>query len=77
MSRNRVFKLSAITSLIIGATSAHAALYSIEVVSSSENENFGSAISESTGVTNCFAEACANSSSNPIVLSRGRIGEAY
>lgn len=76
MSRNRVFKLSAITSLIIGATSAHAALYSIEVVSSSENENFGSAISESTGVTNCFAEACASSSSNPIVASRGRIGEA-
>ncbi|PKF78051.1 GlyGly-CTERM sorting domain-containing protein [Vibrio sp. vnigr-6D03] len=76
MSRNRVFKLSAITSLIIGATSAHAALYNIEVVSSSENENFGSAVSESTGVTNCFAEACASSSSNPVVASRGRIGEA-
>ncbi|WP_104399799.1 DUF3466 family protein [Vibrio penaeicida] len=76
MSRNRVFKLSALTSLIIGATSAHAALYNIEVVSSSENENFGSAISESTGVTNCFAEACVSNSSNPIVASRGRIGEA-
>ncbi|MBD1556824.1 DUF3466 family protein [Vibrio sp. S9_S30] len=76
MSRNRVFKLSAITSLIIGSTTAHAALYSIEVVSSSENENFGSAISESTGVTNCFAEDCVSNNANPIVASRGRLGES-
>ncbi|CCN84108.1 conserved hypothetical protein [Vibrio nigripulchritudo SFn27] len=74
MSRNKVFKLSAIASLVIGATSAQAALYNIEVVEQSQNENFGSAISEVSTVTNCFTEDCA--SANPKVASRGRIGEA-
>ncbi|CCN34055.1 conserved hypothetical protein [Vibrio nigripulchritudo SO65] len=74
MSRNKVFKLSAIASLVIGATSAQAALYNIEVVEQSQNENFGSAISEVSTVTNCFTEDCV--SANPKVASRGRIGEA-
>jgi len=70
---SKTFKLSTLAAMVLAATNANAALYTIEAVSSADNENFGGPIQEVT-TDNCFTTDC--SSETPKVASRGRLGEA-
>jgi hypothetical protein len=58
---NRLFKLTTLAGLILGATSANAALYKIVEVSSQGAETYGSAIQDSGTDTSCFSRDCIGS----------------
>lgn len=77
---SKTFKLSTLAAMVMAATSANAALYTIEPVSSADTENFSTAIQELASGVDCFdGTDCSVSATNPVgykVASRGRLGEA-
>ncbi|MDN3679193.1 DUF3466 family protein [Vibrio tapetis subsp. quintayensis] len=82
---SKTFKLSTLAAMVMAATSANAALYTIDLVSEPindsknpnsnfDNEHYSTAIQETSNVNNCFREDCTADSTK--VATRGRLGEA-
>jgi len=72
---SKTFKLSTLAAMVMAATSANAALYTIEPVSSADTENFSTAVQELANGVDCFnGTNCSTEAYN--VASRGRLGEA-
>lgn len=72
---SKTFKLSTLAAMVMAATSANAALYTIETVSDADNENFSTAVQELTSGVDCFNGTDCSTQTYK-VASRGRLGEA-